>query len=195
VSSQDRAVTHASPGRPRSEDARRAVLHAVDDMLVEIGYAAMTMKGIAERAGVGRQTVYRWWSTKAEILLEACVADAREELSSPPRSDPAKDLSGYLVALSEFLTTSPAGAAYRALLGEAQHDPAVRDLLRGDDPLIASTATVLDRVRSAAPRMPPARLAAGQLIGPILLDVLTTASAPSRAQLTAHVRTLLTAWQ
>lgn len=182
------------PGRPRSEDARRAVLHAVDDLLVEIGYAAMTMKGIAERAGVGRQTVYRWWSTKAEILLEACVADAREELGSPPRSDPAKDLSGYLLALSAFLTASPAGAAYRALLGEAQHDPAVRELLRGDDPLVASTAAVLDRVRPHAARMPPTRLAAGQLTGPVLLDVLTTGSAPSRAQLTAHVRTLLTAW-
>jgi AcrR family transcriptional regulator len=42
----------------RSEEARRAVLGAVDDLLVEVGYAAMTMKGIAERAGVGRQTVY-----------------------------------------------------------------------------------------------------------------------------------------
>src|SRR5580658_3505664 len=69
----------AALGRPRSEVARRAVLHAVDDLLVDVGYAAMTMKGIAERAGVGRQTVYRWWSNKAEILLEACVADARSE--------------------------------------------------------------------------------------------------------------------
>jgi AcrR family transcriptional regulator len=48
-------------GRPRSEQAREAVLHAVDDLLLEVGYAALTMKGIAERAGVGRQTVYRWW--------------------------------------------------------------------------------------------------------------------------------------
>ena len=42
-------------GRPRSEQAREAVLHAVDDLLLEVGYAALTMKGIAERAGVGRQ--------------------------------------------------------------------------------------------------------------------------------------------
>jgi AcrR family transcriptional regulator len=40
-------------GRPRSDAARQAVLHAVDDMLVEDGYASMTMKGIAARAGVG----------------------------------------------------------------------------------------------------------------------------------------------
>src|SRR6187551_2581524 len=75
-------------GRPRSERARRAVLHAVDDLLVDVGYAALTMKGIAERAGVGRQTVYRWWSTKAEILFEASVADAEEELAVPPAAPP-----------------------------------------------------------------------------------------------------------
>src|SRR3954468_12929206 len=105
-------------GRPRSEPARRAVLEAVDDLLVEQGYAAMTMKGIAERAGVGRQTVYRWWSTKAEILLEACITDARDELASSAATDACADLVGYLKALTEFLTTSPAGLAYRALLGE-----------------------------------------------------------------------------
>jgi len=85
---QTSEVAPPTPGRPRSEAARRAVLHAVDDMLVEVGYAAMTMKGIAERAGVGRQTVYRWWSTKAQILLEACVDDARSELTTPRRGMP-----------------------------------------------------------------------------------------------------------
>src|SRR3954452_848903 len=91
-------------GRPRSESARIAVLHAVDDLLGEVGYAAMTMKGIAERAGVGRQTVYRWWSTKAEILLEGCLTDAREELAVPPHPTPAGDLLAYLTVLTEFLT-------------------------------------------------------------------------------------------
>ena len=113
---QTSEVAPPTPGRPRSEAARRAVLHAVDDMLVEVGYAAMTMKGIAERAGVGRQTVYRWWSTKAQILLEACVDDARSELTTPRRGDAQRNLLDYLVALTEFLTGSPAGLAYRCLL-------------------------------------------------------------------------------
>src|SRR3954464_7716365 len=100
-------------GRPRSERAREAVLHAVDDLLLEVGYAAMTMKGIAERAGVGRQTVYRWWSTKAEILFEASVIDAEEELTTPTTDDPRHDATVYLEALIRFLAHSPAGAAYR----------------------------------------------------------------------------------
>jgi AcrR family transcriptional regulator len=188
------AGSHAAPGRPRSEAARIAVLHAVDDMLVEQGYAAMTMKGIAERAGVGRQTVYRWWSTKAEILLEASVHDARRELATEPQARPADDLASYLAALTAFLTVSPAGLAYRALLGEAQHDKAVRDLVRGAGLVGAATAAVLDRVRPHAPRMPAADLAAAQLTGPVIAVILETGIAMAPARLGEHVRILLTAW-
>jgi AcrR family transcriptional regulator len=136
----------ASPvGRPRSEHAREAVLHAVDDLLLETGYAAMTMKGIAERAGVGRQTVYRWWSTKAEILFEASVIDAEEELSIPATGDVTSDVVAYVEALKAFLAQSPAGAAYRALLGEAQHDKEVAALVATKDVVLDSARGVLER--------------------------------------------------
>lgn len=183
------------PGRPRSEPARRAVLHAVDDMLVEVGYAAMTMKGIAERAGVGRQTVYRWWSGKAEILLEACTEDIHEEVATPPDPDPAASLLGYLQALTAFLATSPAGLAYRALIGEAQHDPAVRDLVNQADLLTASARDVLESARSAAPGMPGASLATAQLTGPVISQILTAPGPLSPALLREHVAALLRAWQ
>jgi AcrR family transcriptional regulator len=101
-------------GRPRSESAGLAVLHAVDDLLVEVGYSAFTMKGIADRAGVGRRTVYRWWSNKAEILYEAGVLDAQGELTVPLSGTPLEDLTAYFDALVCFLTCSDAGAAYRA---------------------------------------------------------------------------------
>ncbi len=182
-------------GRPRSEHARVAVLHAVDDLLVDIGYSAMTMKGIAERAGVGRQTVYRWWSTKAEILLEACVTDARHELAVRPRTDPADDLLGYLKALTTFLTTSPAGLAYRALVGEAQHDPAVRELVREAQLLAISASAVLERVRPAAPNMPELNLASVQLDGPVVAYVLTGSEPLTSRQLKEHVTGLLKAWR
>ena len=175
-------------GRPRSEHARRAVLHAVDDLLADVGYAAMTIKGIAERAGVGRQTVYRWWSSKAEILLEACVVDAAEELV------PGGPLE-YLESLGRFLVSAPAGIAYRALIGEAQHDPAVRELVRAADPLSAPTAAVLERLRPACAGMPDEALAAAQLTGPVVATVLISGSLLTTAQLHAHVDTLLAAWE
>ena len=185
----------ASPhGRPRSEPARQAVLHAVDDLLVEVGYAAMTMKGIAQRAGVGRQTVYRWWSNKAEILLEASIDDARSELASPPAADPAQDLLNYLDAMSRFLTTSPAGLAYRALLGEAQHDQAVRDLVRDADLVYRSTSEVLNRLRPSSPGMPAARLAVAQLTGPVISTILETGKTLSRDNRARHAALLVSAW-
>jgi AcrR family transcriptional regulator len=197
VPNTDRAEPPAGAraGRPRSERARQAVLEAVDDLLVDVGYAAMTMKGIAERAGVGRQTVYRWWSTKAEILLEACLDDIQEEVATPPHPDPAEDLFVYLAALSEFLTSAPAGLAYRALIGEAQHDPAVRDLVGHADLLSASARDVLDRVRRAAPNMPETDLCVVQLTGPILARILTTSKPLSKPLLRAHAASLLRAWR
>ena len=176
------------PGRPRSEPARQAVLHAVDDLLVDVGYAAMTMKGIAERAGVGRQTVYRWWSTKAEILLEACAEDAAEALTTAPGPD---ELLRYVRSLSGFLQ-EPAGLAYRALVGEAQHDPAVRALVRQADLLAPTADAVLARV--GAPSMPDRRLARAQLIGPVLTPVLTAGTPLADDELTTHVTVLLTGW-
>ncbi len=152
---------NARVGRPRSEQARDAVLHAADDLLLEVGYAALTMKGIAERAGVGRQTVYRWWSTKAEILFEASVADAEEELSVPRDPVPLADLTSYLGALVTFLAQSPAGAAYRTLLAAAQHDPAVKELIASRDVLTDSTRSVLARNG-----LPASDDAAARVIGP-----------------------------
>ncbi|ASW55110.1 TetR/AcrR family transcriptional regulator [Plantactinospora sp. KBS50] len=157
-------------GRPRSEQAREAILHAVDDLLLEVGYAALTMKGIAERAGVGRQTVYRWWSTKAEIIFEASVADAEEELTVPPAGTPLAGITAYLEALVRFLAHSPAGIAYRTLLAAAQHDPAVAQLIASRDILGASAQAVLDRTipRPAAPDQVAARL-----IGPAFYWIMS----------------------
>ncbi|PRY38794.1 TetR/AcrR family transcriptional regulator [Umezawaea tangerina] len=185
---------NARIGRPRSEQARQSILHAADDLLVDVGYAAMTMKGIAERAGVGRQTLYRWWTTKAEILLEATIDDLLEELTTPAEPDPVEDLSTYLRALGRFLLDDPAGLAYRALVGEAQHDPAVRDLVRTADPLGTSARAVLDRVRRTAPAMPDPALCTAHLVGPVVYQVLTAQTALPDTELRAHVTDLVARW-
>ena len=146
------------------------------------------------RESAGRP-VYRWWSTKAEILLEACTDDVREELDIAPRADPGAYMLAYLEALTTFLTASPAGLAYRALVGEAQHDPAVRDLVGRADLLTRSTYAVLDHVRASAAAMPSNDLAAAQLTGPLIVRVLTGPAALPTDVLRAHVESLLTAWR
>jgi AcrR family transcriptional regulator len=57
--------------RPRSETARTAVLDAATALVEEHGYGRVTMEAIARRAGVSKQTVYRWWPTKAAVVLDA----------------------------------------------------------------------------------------------------------------------------
>ncbi len=183
-------IEHGRVGRPRSERAREAVLQAVDDLLVDVGYTAMTMKGIATRAGVSRQTVYRWWSTKAEILFEASAADAEEELSVTATGEPLRDLTAYLGALVHFLTRSPAGIAYRALLGEAQHDPEVAHLLATKDVLGDSARTVLARTVPGYDTPPAVELATARLIGPIFFSIMSGRD-PARLDPAEQARTFL----
>ncbi|WP_394434703.1 TetR/AcrR family transcriptional regulator [Streptomyces sp. SGAir0957] len=55
----------------RSERSRRAIYDAALALVAEIGYPRTTIEGIAARAGVGKQTIYRWWGSKAQVLMEA----------------------------------------------------------------------------------------------------------------------------
>ena len=58
-------------GRPRSEEAHRAILNATLELLVEVGYSALTVEGVAQRAGVGKATIYRRWNSKLLLVIEA----------------------------------------------------------------------------------------------------------------------------
>jgi AcrR family transcriptional regulator len=60
-------------GRPRSDQAHRAILEATRDLLIADGYDQLSIEAIAARAGVGKQTVYRWWPSKAAVVAEAVV--------------------------------------------------------------------------------------------------------------------------
>lgn len=166
-------MTDPRPGRPRSDAARSAVLRAVDDLLVEVGYARVTVKAIAERAGVSRQTVYRWWSSPAEVLLEASILDAEAELhvDDGPTDRMAAD---YLQRLGEFLTRSDAGLAYRALLGAAQQDAQVAALLdQTPDPIRASALPIARAACRATALHEELETAAAALVGPVLFETLT----------------------
>jgi AcrR family transcriptional regulator len=115
-----------APGR-RGARAREAVLHAADDLLVERGYAGVTIEGIAARAGVAKQTIYRWWPSKFEILMDTFAEDAESALQVPDTGSTAGDLRQHLRQLASFLTEQPAGRVMLALIGQAQHDPAVAE--------------------------------------------------------------------
>jgi AcrR family transcriptional regulator len=105
----------------RNEQARLAVLHAADDLLAERGFAGVTIEGIAARAGVAKQTIYRWWPSKVDVLLDTLIDDSRENLAVPDTGSAVEDTRRYLRALARFIA-QPAGQVLLALIGEAQHD-------------------------------------------------------------------------
>ncbi len=180
---QHGAAHHGNRHR-RSERAKRAVLEAADDLLAERGFAALTIEGIAARAGVGKQTIYRWWSSKTEVLMDAFADDATQYLVPPDTGDLGNDLRIHLSNLADFLTQSDAGAVFRALAGQIQHDPKMADRFRAE---FVSRQLAVDRdpIRRAIDR---GELAAGvdidlvvdQLVGPIYYRVLVTGQPVTR---------------
>ena len=88
-------MTRATSGARRSEASRRAILTAAFELVGEVGYARLTVEGIAARAGVGKQTIYRWWPSKGVVLLDAFLAlseNAEGEVALPDTGDLDADL-------------------------------------------------------------------------------------------------------
>ncbi|MDX3227245.1 TetR/AcrR family transcriptional regulator [Streptomyces sp. ME19-01-6] len=138
-------------GRPRSEQARRAVLAAALELCHRDGFQPLTIKGIAEAAGVGRQTVYRWWPTKEAVLLEALRDLTEREAPTllPDTGDPLRDLETFLVA-AYTMTARLTGQAVAGLMAEAQRDPELADRLQAG--LLASRRRALREVLERAVR-------------------------------------------
>ncbi|MFE9022915.1 TetR/AcrR family transcriptional regulator [Streptomyces sp. NPDC007808] len=118
-------------GPRRSEAARVAVLRAADGLLAETGFQAVTVGSIAERAGVSKQTIYRWWRSKIDILLDVLEEDLRDMASWPPRAGCAQEaLTGHVTHLDRVFTRSDTGRVLFALIGHALQDATTAAPLR-----------------------------------------------------------------
>ncbi|MFB7111317.1 TetR/AcrR family transcriptional regulator [Streptomyces sp. NPDC056190] len=115
----------------RSEKSRRAIYAAALALVAETGYPKTTIESIAARAGVGKQTIYRWWPSKADVLMEAFLdlgeqaaarqGDAQREGQPdgiPDTGDLAADLKAVLRATVDELFDPAFEAPARALAAE-----------------------------------------------------------------------------
>ncbi|MGQ5261279.1 TetR/AcrR family transcriptional regulator [Micromonospora sp. ZYX-F-536] len=151
----------------RSETARRAILTAALDLVAEVGYAKLSIEGIAAAAGVGKQTIYRWWPSKGALLFDAFLALTTEGQDGqggalPDTGDLAADLKAVLRATIIELDDPRYDQPMRALHTEIVHDPvlAADYAKRLDEPM---RELKKDRLRAAQ--------RAGQLAEDIDLDV------------------------
>src|ERR687888_2530243 len=117
------------PGRPRSEEARRAILAAALELAAEEGPQGLRMDAIAKRAGVSKETLYRWWRSKVEVVLEALAERGDETIPVPNHGSLAADRRASLRAPAA--SAAPATQRLlRALAAEAAADPSFAALVR-----------------------------------------------------------------
>src|SRR5580692_7338332 len=109
-------------GRPRSPEADRAILTATLDLLASRGLAAMSIEEIAARAGVGKATIYRRWSSKGLLALDAFVTAFAEQQPLPDTGTLRGDLIAALTAWVRAVTQTSMGSLLTGLIAEAQHD-------------------------------------------------------------------------
>src|SRR2546423_6286455 len=111
-----------APGRPRSEDARKAILRSTLRLLQETGFPDLSIEAIAAHADVGKATVYRWWPNKASLVAEAFSRSADEELRFPNTGSVRDDVSIQMKHLVRVLR-GKRGRIVAALIGGGQSDP------------------------------------------------------------------------
>lgn len=174
-------VEGRSPGRPRSEESRQAILVATLELVAEVGYSGLTIERIAARAGVGKQTIYRWWGTKADVLLEAGAVKADVQIPTNDRGSYAADLRAFLEASYRVGNRPEYTALLRALMAEAQINTDFGRRFRESflERRRSALAVITDRARKRGdlPQRPSPDTVADIVFGTIWYRVLATHTA------------------
>jgi AcrR family transcriptional regulator len=119
-------------GRPRSEKAHKAILAAAIGLLLEHGLSAMSMDEVAERAGVSKATIYRWWASKELLALDALRTEWAVPAASAERDTGSlrDDLLAQFRPWLRKLKDKPFGRVIAGLVAQAQTDPGFAVLYR-----------------------------------------------------------------
>ncbi|WP_328925422.1 TetR/AcrR family transcriptional regulator [Streptomyces sp. NBC_00190] len=170
-------MTRTPDASRRSDRSRRAILDAALALVGEVGYNRLTIEAIAARAGVGKQTIYRWWPSKAAVLLDASLAltgdaeAAAEWAGFPDTGDLAADLKHVLRATVDQLLDEKYAAPTRALTAAGATDPELgaRFTERLLEPQLALYEARLRTAREAGQLAPDTdlRLTVEMLVGPL----------------------------
>jgi AcrR family transcriptional regulator len=183
--------TEPRRGRPRSAQAETAILDAATELLLTEGLAGVSMDEVADRAGVSKATIYRWWPTKERLALDALY---REWDTSSASSPDTGSLQGDLLALVRpwvrRIRTRPYGRVIAALMTEAQTDPAfaVQYLARFVEPRRERARPIIARAieRDELPADTDVELALDMIYGP-LYNRLLNGHAPLSARFVSRL--------
>lgn len=109
----------------RSERSRQAILEATRELISEVGYAKLSVEAIAARAGVGKQTIYRWWRSKGAVVFDSFLAlsEGVDGMALPDTGDIEADLKAVIRATVAEFADPTFEAPIRALNLEIASDP------------------------------------------------------------------------
>ena len=185
-------------GRKRSETSRLAALDATRALLVELGYERLTLDAIAARAGVGRQTLYRWWGSKGAIVAEAALAGglASELRPIADSGELEGDLRAWLSEWVSHVATQEGTSLTLALTAAASDSQAIADQLyeRFTGPHEEQLRTRLADAREAGQLRTDADVAtlAAAIVGFLLYRILGRQRLPAASDVEALVALVLT---
>jgi AcrR family transcriptional regulator len=117
------------PGRPRSEKARKAVIRSTLALLNRIGFHELTIEAVAAHAGVSKATVYRWWSNKAELVIDAFVSAVEKELRFPEAGPVLESIHAQMRRWA-VIFRSPLGQIVATVIGAGQSEPEILEAFR-----------------------------------------------------------------
>jgi AcrR family transcriptional regulator len=132
----------------RSGRSHQAVLHAAVELCRELGYGALTIEGIAARAGVGKQTIYRWWPSKGAVVLDAFMKTIAGDITFPETGDSLEEVRIWLRSVAGVLASPQMGPHLAGLVGAKQSDPALAKAFNQQvyEPV---RAALMERIRRA----------------------------------------------
>lgn len=186
-------LTQVGTPRRRSEKSRTAIVTATRELLLERGFDGLTIEAVAARAGVGKQTIYRWWPSRPALVADVMLEDADQLLASVSHTgDLAADLVGWVGRLVTSLTTARGSAMLRTLtVACMEHeDTAVRLRAGFSAPLHESVRARLlaDGIAAAL-----AESAADAIVGGVVYPILSGAQHYSRRRAERTTRLIVEA--
>jgi AcrR family transcriptional regulator len=140
------AADHRRGPRRRGDALTAAIFDATLAELAEVGYAELTMERVAGRARASKGSLYRRWSNRAELVVDAMHHARPHQIEPPDTGSVREDLLGYLRAVADLLNGAD-GEAARGLMVESVRDPELMAVvrIRFIDPGIAMVLDVLRR--------------------------------------------------
>ncbi len=186
-------VTQVSPPRRRSEKSRTAIVTATRELLLARGFDGLTIEAVAARAGVGKQTIYRWWPSRPALVADVMLEDADKILASVDHTDDlSADLVGWVRKLVASLTTARGLAMLRILtVAGMEHEETAIKLRAGfSAPLHDS---VRARLLAEGIGETAADSAADAIVGGVVYPILSGAQRYSRRRAEVTTRIIVDA--